>query len=237
MPILPALTTINNYMRAIILTIFSLLILHACQPSGSGGDSFVTKEPSSIEEKASYAIGVDFGKRLKMQSMGKVEPAFIAQGIRDGLADTSIFTDEEIQDAIMAYTTQVKQNIETDNMSFLAENAKREEVKVTDSGLQYEVLEEADGQKPKASDEVTVHYTGTLIDGTKFDSSVDRGEPATFPLSGVIPGWTEGLQLMSVGSKYKFYIPSELGYGPRGAGNVIPPNATLIFEVELLSIN
>lgn len=233
MPILPALTSINKYMRAIILTIISFLAIQSCKQAG---DSFTSKTPSTVEEKASYAIGVDFGKRLKMQSMGEVDPAFIAKGIKDGLADTSIFTDEEVEEAITAFTTQVKQNIESDNMSFLAENAQREEVSVTESGLQYEVLSEAEGPKPKATDEVTVHYTGTLIDGTKFDSSVDRGQPATFPLGGVIPGWTEGLQLMSVGSKYKFYIPSELGYGPRGAGNVIPPNSTLIFEVELISI-
>ena len=119
---------------------------------------------------------------------------------------------------------------------FLAENAKREGVKVTESGLQYEVLEATIGQKPKATDSVRVHYEGTLIDGTVFDSSYKRGESIAFPLNGVIKGWTEGLQLMSVGSKYKLYIPYELGYGERGAGQSIPPYATLIFTVELLEI-
>ena len=119
---------------------------------------------------------------------------------------------------------------------FLAENQKREGVKVTASGLQYEVLEATLGQKPKATNTVKVHYEGTLIDGTVFDSSYKRGEPISFPLNGVIKGWTEGLQLMSIGSKYKFYIPYELGYGERGAGPSIPPFATLIFTVELLEI-
>ncbi len=113
---------------------------------------------------------------------------------------------------------------------------KRKKVRTTTSGLKYEVLREGDGEKPSAADRVTVHYRGELVDGTVFDSSYDRGQPATFPLNGVIRGWTEGLQLMPVGSKYKFTIPPELGYGARGAGGRIPPNATLIFEVELLSI-
>ena len=118
---------------------------------------------------------------------------------------------------------------------FLAENGKKEEVTTTESGLQYEVLEEGDGAQPTRQDQVTVHYKGELLDGTVFDSSYDRGEPATFPLNRVIPGWTEGVQLMKVGAKYKFYIPPELGYGSRDQGK-IPPNSTLIFQVELLSI-
>ena len=120
---------------------------------------------------------------------------------------------------------------------FLEENAKRDGVKTTDSGLQYEVLQEGEGKSPKASDEVTVHYTGTLINGEVFDSSVERGQPVTFPLGNVIPGWTEGVQLMKPGAKYKFFIPSELGYGEQGAGGGrIGPNETLIFEVELIEI-
>jgi FKBP-type peptidyl-prolyl cis-trans isomerase len=120
--------------------------------------------------------------------------------------------------------------------AFLAENADKPGVTVLDSGLQYEVLEEGNGASPLATDEVTVHYHGTLIDGTMFDSSIEKGTPATFPLNGVISGWTEGVQLMKVGSKYRFFIPAELGYGPRGQG-AIGPNSTLIFEVELLAIN
>ena len=133
---------------------------------------------------------------------------------------------------VMNLSTKAKEEGE----KFLAENGKREGVKTTASGLQYEVLEATLGQKPKATDSVKVHYEGTLIDGTVFDSSYKRGEPISFPLSGVIKGWTEGLQLMSVGSKFKFFIPYQLAYGERGAGGSIPPYAALIFTVELLGI-
>ena len=135
-------------------------------------------------------------------------------------------------DFVLNMSTKAKEEGE----KFLAENAKREGVKTTASGLQYEVLEATIGQKPKASDSVRVHYEGTLIDGTVFDSSYKRGESIAFPLNGVIKGWTEGLQLMSVGSKYKFFIPYQLAYGERGAGASIPPYAALIFTVELLGI-
>ena len=130
---------------------------------------------------------------------------------------------------------QIKDNL-TLGREFLEENAKKDSVKVTESGLQYMVLKEGKGAKPGATDTVTVHYTGTLIDGKVFDSSVERGEPATFPLNRVIPGWTEGLQLMSEGSKYRLFIPSELAYGERGAGDDILPNSTLIFDVELIKV-
>ena len=133
---------------------------------------------------------------------------------------------------VMTASTKAK----AEGEKFLAENAKREGVKTTASGLQYEVLEATLGQKPKATDKVKVHYEGTLIDGTVFDSSYKRGEAISFPLNGVIKGWTEGLQLMSIGSKYKFFIPYQLAYGERGAGGSIPPYAALIFTVELLGI-
>ena len=122
------------------------------------------------------------------------------------------------------------------NMDYLVENAARDGVNVTESGLQYEVLEEGSGASPSASDTVEVHYRGTLVDGTQFDSSYDRGQPIEFPLGGVIPGWTEGVQLMQEGAKYRFVIPSDLAYGPRGIPGTIPGGATLIFDVELLSI-
>ncbi|MGN0226760.1 MAG: FKBP-type peptidyl-prolyl cis-trans isomerase [Paludibacteraceae bacterium] len=134
------------------------------------------------------------------------------------------------------YVMNLSAKAKEEGEKFLAENAKREGVKVTASGLQYEVLEATLGQKPKATDTVKVHYEGTLIDGTVFDSSYKRGESISFPLNGVIKGWTEGLQLMSVGSKYKFFIPYQLAYGESGAGASIPPYAALIFTVELLGI-
>lgn len=133
--------------------------------------------------------------------------------------------------SLMAQTAREK------GSAFLEENAKKEGLKSTSSGLQYEVLVEGKGERPKSTDTVTVNYRGTLIDGTEFDSSYKRGEPISFPLNRVIPGWTEGLQLMPVGSKYRLFIPSDLAYGPRGAGGVIGPDETLIFEVELLGIN
>ncbi len=122
------------------------------------------------------------------------------------------------------------------NVDYLIENAKKDDVTITNSGLQYRVLQEGTGRQPAASDTVEVHYTGTLVDGTKFDSSRDRGQTIEFPLNGVIAGWTEGVQLMKEGARYEFTIPSDLGYGARGAGGVIPPNATLIFDVELVAV-
>ena len=145
-------------------------------------------------------------------------------------------SDQSANDAAAEYAQQIKDN-KSIGREFLEENAKNDSVVQTTSGLQYMVLQEGTGAKPGPTDEVTVHYTGRLIDGTVFDSSVERGEPATFPLDKVIPGWTEGLQLMSEGSKYRFFIPSELAYGSKGAGEQIQPNSTLIFDVELIKVN
>ena len=150
-------------------------------------------------------------------------------------------TPEASQSFLQTYFTAAQEKLSADKKSegekFLSENAKNPAVQTTASGLQYIVLKDTVGAKPGATDKVKVHYEGTLIDGTKFDSSYDRGEPIDFPLNQVIPGWTEGIQLMSVGSKYKFYIPYQLAYGEQGAGGVIPPFSTLIFTVELLGIN
>lgn len=204
-------------------------------------------KPESVQDRACYAIGLNLGRSLKSNDI-QANTDLIVKGLRDGLAGGQpLLTDEEIQAAMQSLQQQVMQAQEakqkavgeknkTEGEAFLAKNKGRKEVKTTASGLQYEVLKEGTGPTPKATDTVTVHYTGTLMDGTKFDSSVDRGQPATFVLNQVIPGWTEGVQLMKVGSKYKFYIPSALGYGERGAGGVIGPNAPLVFEVELLSI-
>ena len=142
---------------------------------------------------------------------------------------------ENTTDTVTDYSNEIKDN-KTIGREFLEENAKNDSVIQTESGLQYMVLKEGTGAKPGPTDEVTVHYTGKLINGTVFDSSVERGEPATFPLNKVIPGWTEGLQLMSEGAKYRLFIPSELAYGEKGAGEQILPNSTLIFDVELIKV-
>jgi len=157
-------------------------------------------------------------------------------------------TYDEAKAVIQSFFTQLQEKNEAEaaqmgevnriaGEDFLKKNAERAEVKITSTGLQYEIIEEGDGDSPKASDKVTVHYEGRLIDGTVFDSSIERGEPATFPVGQVIPGWVEALQLMKVGAKWRLFIPSRLAYGPQGAGGVIGPNATLIFDVELLAIN
>ena len=145
-------------------------------------------------------------------------------------------SDQSANDAAAEYAQQIQDN-KSIGREFLEENAKNDSVVQTTSGLQYMVLQEGTGAKPGPTDEVTVHYTGRLLDGTVFDSSVERGEPATFPLDKVIPGWTEGLQLMSEGAKYRLFIPSELAYGSKGAGEQIQPNSTLIFDVELIKVN
>jgi FKBP-type peptidyl-prolyl cis-trans isomerase len=194
------------------------------------------------QKKVSYAIGLNLGKSLKAQ---EVEADFdsLAKGVKDGLAGTSMLDDQQIQETMESFQqemttrmTKAAEKMQADGVQFLADNGKRPEVTTTASGLQYEILTAGDGPKPTATDKVKVHYRGTLVDDTEFDSSYKRGEPVVFPANRVIPGWTEALQLMPVGSKWKLYIPSALGYGPSGAGNAIPPNATLIFEVELLGI-
>jgi FKBP-type peptidyl-prolyl cis-trans isomerase FkpA len=204
------------------------------------------------QEKVAYAVGSSFSQQVntileRQAEVGmELDKEIILQGITDTLRGNAQLTDEEVKEVLQAYSEEVQAaaekkmqeenaKIAEENKAFLAENAKAEGVTVTESGLQYSVITKAEGAKPKADDTVTVHYVGTLIDGTEFDSSVKRGQPATFPLNRVIPGWTEGLQLMNVGEKYKFVIPADLAYGEQGAGS-IPPGAALIFEVELLEI-
>lgn len=202
---------------------------------------------SSATDSASYALGVSYGSGLQ-QSLhtfpgGTANVDAIIDGFVKGIkADSSglKMNAEEAQAYLNQYVmgAQMKdaQAEQTKGESFLAENKAKSGIITTESGLQYKVIKEGDGPRPVAEDQVKVHYTGRLLDGTVFDSSVDRGEPATFGVTQVIPGWTEGLQIMPVGSKYTFWIPSDLAYGERGAGQLIRPNSTLEFEVELLEI-
>ena len=192
-------------------------------------------------DKISYAIGLSMGQNLMGSGVTSLEYADLAAGIKDVLEKNQPqISYQEAQQVLGKFFSELEQKVAGEakaaGEAFLAENAKREGVKVTESGLQYEVLETTIGQKPKATDKVRVHYEGTLIDGTVFDSSYKRGESITFGLNQVIKGWTEGLQLMSIGSKYKLYLPYQLAYGERGAGANIPPYAALIFTVELLGI-
>lgn len=196
-------------------------------------------------DSMSYALGLnvgaDFAKNITKIPGGKSNIDLIIKGFATAMKGDSglmkaAFATEYFRNYITKAQTRDAEAKKAEGEKFLAANKARAGVMTTASGLQYEVIKAAEGPKPKATDSVKVHYTGTLIDGTKFDSSLDRGEPITFPLNQVIPGWTEGVQLMSVGSKYKLYVPYNLGYGERGAGPQIPGYSTLIFEVELLAI-
>ncbi len=195
----------------------------------------------SDKGQASYAIGQQIGKNLKAQNI-EIDSVTLAASLKDAMGGKSEMKDDEIQKAMMKLqeSAMKKQQEEGENnkkksAEFLEKNKTATGVKVTASGLQYSVITEGTGAVPKKEDTVKCHYTGTLIDGTKFDSSVDRGQPAEFPVAGVIPGWTEALQMMKVGSKYKLFIPPELAYGASGRPG-IPANSALVFEVELLDI-
>jgi len=199
------------------------------------------------KDKVSYSIGLDIGNTLKRQ-MIDVNADILSKGLKDGLTGTKpLMTEEQtketmatLQKDMLAKQAAVKKEQGEKNAAegkkFLEENKKKEGVKTTASGLQYKALKEGTGATPKATDTVKVNYRGTTIDGNEFDSSYKRGEPASFPVNRVIKGWTEGLQLMKVGSKYQFFVPADLAYGERGAGADIGPNATLIFDVELLDV-
>jgi len=192
--------------------------------------------------KASYGLGILMGSNLKKQGSDSLIVEVLNEGMRDALKDLpKQMNEEEAMAIVQPYMNRAMEReieaLKKEGVDFLAANKTKEGVKVTESGLQYKVLSAGTGKMPTAASNVTVHYTGKLIDGTVFDSSVERGEPATFGVSQVISGWTEALQLMHVGDKWELYIPYELGYGDRGAGAQIPPFSTLIFEVELISVN
>lgn len=192
-------------------------------------------------EKVSYSLGVSVANSVKAQGLQSIDAKAVGKAFEDVFEGKELVISEEeanviLQEYFQKLANKALEENQAAGKEFLLENAKRDGVVTTASGLQYEVLAQGSGASPKATDEVTVHYHGTLTDGRVFDSSVERGQPATFPVNGVIPGWIEALQLMNVGSKYKLFIPSDLAYGERGAGQMIGPNSTLIFEVELISI-
>jgi len=228
----------KSFSRMAAVAVFSL----ALPTLAAAQDGLETEQ-----DKLSYVLGMDIGNSLK-QLNTEFNLDTMMQGIKAVLDDTPPLLEaaeaEQVKQAffqqLQAKASEQQAGAAAENLAageaFLAENKTKEGVVETESGLQYQVLSEGDGSKPSAGDTVTVHYRGTLLDGTEFDSSYSRGQPATFGLGQVIPGWTEGVQLMPLGSKYKFFIPAKLAYGEQGAGNRIGPNSTLIFEVELLEI-
>jgi len=225
------------------------LAMVVCAVVALSGASFAADAPElkGDKEKLSYSIGMDIGGNLKQGSV-EVDPDLLAKGLKDSYGGgKTLLTEDEarqaimtFQEALMAKQAEAKRKLAEKNKAegeiFLAENAKKKGVKTLPSGLQYKEIVPGTGKSPKATDTVTTHYKGTLIDGTEFDSSYKRGQPATFQVSGVIPGWTEALQLMKEGAKWQLFVPSNLAYGEQGAGREIGPNATLIFEVELISV-
>lgn len=192
-------------------------------------------------DKVSYALGIGIGRQLADMGANGIVTEDFAAAMKDVLTGAQLQIDETEAQAMVQEYLQKKgeerlKNVKAEGEAFLADNAKKEGIVTLPSGLQYQVLQEGNGKSPKATDQVKCHYEGTLINGKVFDSSYHRGEPATFPLNGVIAGWTEGLQLMKEGAKYRFFIPFNLAYGTRGAGQDIPPYATLIFDVELIEV-
>lgn len=230
------------------LAIGSIALLAACQPGTNAPATDAEVALDTDAQKFSYSAGYEIGSRLGQ--MGDIDVDLSAMSA--GLADAYEEKDARLSDEEMAAVKQSvykaaaekrnaqmaeKANANLDEgKAFLAENAEKDGVETTESGLQYQIIEEGEGDEPSATDTVVVHYAGTLIDGTEFDSSRKRGQPATFKLNGVIKGWTEGLQLLKPGGKAKLFIPPELAYGERGAGEMIGPNATLIFDVELIEV-
>lgn len=224
-------------MRKLSSVICVTLLLAYAVPGVAADKAELKTEP----EKNGYSVGYDLGRSIHRQ-LADVDAESMARGLKDALAGaTPVLPDQEMQQRFMTVRQESAKKIteknKKDGEAFLAKNKGEKGVKTTASGLQYKIITAGKGKQPTAEDTVTVNYRGTLIDGTEFDSSYKRNQPATFPVKGVIPGWTEALQLMKEGSKWMLYLPSTVAYGERGAGNLIGPNSALIFEVELLSIN
>ncbi|GAP75160.1 FKBP-type peptidyl-prolyl cis-trans isomerase FklB [Pseudoalteromonas sp. SW0106-04] len=207
-------------------------------------NNFMSDKFNTDAEKASYGIGLQMGEQLKATPFEGMNVNSVFEGMKDAFTGESFQVEiPEIQAAFEKINAEIQQRREeeakvlaAEGEAFLADNAKRAEVTVTESGLQYEVIEQGEGDKPSADATVRTHYHGALINGTVFDSSYERGEPAEFPVGGVIKGWTEALQMMPTGSKWRLYVPHDLAYGERGAGAAIAPYSTLIFDIELIDI-
>jgi FKBP-type peptidyl-prolyl cis-trans isomerase FklB len=200
-----------------------------------------------LKSKVSYSIGLNIGKSMKADELD-IDVELLAKGIRDALAGKSALTEEQVAETMKAFQQQmlakqaeavkgVGDKHKTEGATFLAANKQKPGVVTTPSGLQYKIIKSGSGKTPKATDTVTTHYAGRFLDGKEFDSSIKRGQPASFPVNGVIKGWTEALQLMKVGDKWELYVPGDLAYGDEGRPPAIPPSATLVFEVELLEVN
>ncbi len=229
-------------MKRVVAAVFAVCLL---VPGFAAGEE--KKELKEGTEKRSYSMGADLGSKLKKMDV-EIDQALFMKGMQDGMSGGSLLlTEKEIQETLMGFQRElvakqaekmkeVAEKNKKDGEAFLAENKKKEGITTLPSGLQYKVLTEGKGKQPKATDTVVVHYQGTLIDGSEFDSSYRRGEPATFPVNGVIKGWQEALQLMKEGSKFHVVIPAELAYGERGAGQIIGPNSVLIFDMELIEV-
>ena len=236
----------ENGMRAWPIAIAATFALTACDKIETHG----SRELKTQKDKVSYGIGLDIGRSFKQQSLGAadIDMEKLRTGIQDAMSGAKpALSDSQLQETMMGFQKVMMarsdslQKIKADSgmkaaKAFLEKNAKEPGVQTTPSGLQYKVLVEGKGPKPDSSSTVSVHYVGTLVDGTEFDNSIKRGQPVQFPVTNVIKGWTEALEMMPVGSKWKLFIPPELGYGAHGAGRQIGPNAALIFEVELLDI-
>ncbi len=225
-------------MKKYIKIVLVVSVISSCQNLTQ--QKFNLDEANELE-KVSYSIGINVATSIKSEGLDSINSFYISKGFQDVFENKDLAINIEESNKIIGEYFNKKQDAKNqklaiDSKIFLDQNKQKDGVMTTESGLQYLILSEGKGNNPTLNDNVTVHYHGTLIDGTIFDSSVDRKQPATFPLNGVIPGWQEALQMMSVGSKWKIFIPSELAYGESGAG-AIGPNSTLIFEVELLSIN
>jgi len=221
-----------------LLSVLGIAVLLAYSVPGIAAEK---PELKTEPEKNGYSVGYDIGRSIQRQ-LADLDAESVARGLKDAMGGAApVLLDQEIQQRFASVRQEsAKRTVEKnkkDGEAFLARNKGEKGVKTTASGLQYKVITTGKGKRPTAEDTVTVNYRGTLIDGTEFDSSYKRNQPATFPVKGVIPGWTEALQLMKEGSKWMLYLPSTIAYGERGTGNMIGPNSTLIFEVELLSIS